>query len=85
MKTIKLALFILAFIQYSSSIKRDLLDEIERYQKSLVENKPYNAERPQVYEAMNVSGAQEYQKFYVKVKAEDFANGILKAILIKKL
>ncbi|WP_162128565.1 hypothetical protein [Flavobacterium phycosphaerae] len=73
MKTIKLALFILAFIQNTvAQSKRDLLDEIERYQKSLVENKPYNAERPQVYEAMNVSGAQEYQKVLRESESRGF-------------
>jgi hypothetical protein len=73
MKTIKVTLFFVTFLQIATAqSKRDLLEQIEIYQKSIVENKPYDAERSKVFDAMNVSGAQEYQKILRESESRGF-------------
>lgn len=63
MKTIRLILFILTFVQMAiGQSKRDLIEQINIYKLSVFENKPFDADRVKLFEAMNQVIAPEYHK-----------------------
>ncbi|MFN3968487.1 hypothetical protein [Flavobacterium sp.] len=71
MNSIKIILFLFTSLVYSQT-KRELLDQIESYQKSVVWNKGYDVEKSKLFEAMNVVGSQEYQKVIRESESRGF-------------
>lgn len=73
MKTLKLSI-VLLFLTLTAfpQSKSDLLEQIDIYQKSIVLNKPYDAEKPKLFEAMNTVGASEYQRVLRESESRGF-------------
>lgn len=52
--------------------KNDLLEQIDIYQKSIYQNKPYDVDRSKLFEAMNQVIAPEYQKILRESESRGF-------------
>lgn len=71
-----LTIFALFFFSLTgnSQTKRELTDRIETYYKSVIYNKPFDAEKAKVFEAMNLLGQTKYHKVVRESESRGFCS-----------
>ncbi len=64
--------------------KNDLLEQIDIYQKSIYQDKPYDVEKNKLFEAMNQVAASEYQKILRESESRGFCEYYAEGDLFKE-